>query len=913
MYLSLRTLIPKTTNVHAAPALESDPVGRIVQTDDDSTRPAVGSLMIENLPPARKRPSAARALLFASFVSALCLLSAQVQAQTSAAGQSGASASPWDDVEIMEVVGAGGVGMLTDSPISVTAFDADALGDLGISDVPDLAAYTPNLEIRTAGATTPIFFIRGVGLNDFTANAAGSVAVYQDDIALNLPGFQSGQLFDLDGVEVLKGPQGSGPGRNASAGAIKIHSRKPTGDLDGFLNADFGNYNLIQFEGAVGSPIWGDLVSARFAFQFEQRDGLVKNRCGGLSPADLAAAGNNVCGETLGTVIRPYVEEDLNDTNRFGLRGALRFRPGFLDSDWTFNVHGSRVDQLSTVGQPIGTQGNTFGAVTRNGHIIPEIAAERTRLRDAALDATGIPDIRNPLRCRRDPACVAARDQADAEAAQTLARNLATGRPLDTDPFTGNYNEPGHERQETWGAYLSGDMMIGDVAFKTVTGIEHYDRSRIIDADYTSTTIFEFDIQDDAWQATQDVRFEQELDVLPLVWRAGGFLLAERLDFDQITSGSGDSRGLVQGYAQSTWSFGVYGEFEWAFMDDFDLTAGVRYNWERKEIVVSNITSQQLTGGTPINKCNRIQIDCDDVRTFSDPTGVVSLTYHFNESVTTYLKYSRGWKGAQYNVADGGARGGYTLAKPETIDSVEAGFAGSWFDGRLQMSGAFFFYAYENYQVFIFANSLNSPPVRVVRNASAAQLYGAEMEATVEPIDGLIGIVRFGWLESKFLDFADFATREVVISAGDNIRRTITEVPIDFAGNRLPNTPRFKVSGTLKYTWDFSRAGSITPRYDFTYTDDFSFDPSKNGQGSPDVFGNFFLPEFAVGQKGYVLHNARLTYRSPDETIEVALWVRNFTNEVYKQLAFDASVTAGFIGNLVGEPRTYGVSLALSF
>lgn len=812
----------------------------------------------------------------------------------------------------MTVTQSAGIGMLTDAPVSVTAFNASEISDLGITDVPDLAQFTPNLEIRTAGATTPIFFIRGVGLNDFTANGSGSVAVYQDDTALNLPGFQSGQLFDLDGVEVLKGPQGSGPGRNASAGAIKIHSRKPTGEVDGFMNGDFGNYDLVRLEGAVAAPIFRDVLAGRFAFQFEQRDGLVKNRCGGLTPADIAAAAGNVCGETLGVPIRPGLPKDLNDIHRWGLRGTLRFQPDFLDSDWLFSIHGNRIDQLSTVGQPIGTAGNVFGPRTRNGHIIPEIEAERQLIRNAGLDATGIPFIRQPLRCRADPACTAAREQVDAETDKILAKNLASRRPLDTDPFTGNYNAPGHERQESWGSYLSGEMELGTVTMKTVTGFEHYDRSRISDFDYTSTTIFEFDIQDDAWQATQDVRFEQELDAIPVIWRAGAFFLTERLDFDQITIAGGDIPGLTQGFAQSTWSFGIYGEFEWSFMDDFELTAGVRYNWERKILDISDITSTQIVGVSN-NRCDRIQVDCDDERTFSDPTGVVSLTYHFNESVSTYLKYSRGWKGAQYNIADGAGRGAFTLAKPETIDAIETGINGSWFDDRLQLSGAFFFYNYENYQVFIFSNDFNAPPVRVVRNASAAQIYGAEVEATVEPIDGLIGILRFGWLESKFLDFADFATRELVISAGDDIRRVITEVPTDYAGNRLPNTPRFKLSGTLKYTFEFSRAGSITPRYDFTYTDDFSFDPSKKGRGAPDVFGNFYLPDWAVGQVAYVLHNARLTYESPDESIEVALWVRNFTNEVYKQLAFDASATAGFVGNLVGDPRTYGVSVALKF
>ena len=138
-------------------------------------------------------------------------------------------------------------------------------------------------------------------------------------------------------------------------------------------------------------------------------------------------------------------------------------------------------------------------------------------------------------------------------------------------------------------------------------------------------------------------------------------------------------------------------------------------------------------------------------------------------------------------------------------------------------------------------------------------------------------------------------------------------MPIDYTGNRLPNTPRFKVSGSVEYTFLLGRAGSITPRYDFSYTDDFSFDASKNGRGAPNNRGVFFLPKYAIGQRAYTLHNARLTYRTLDETIEASFWVRNLTDLTYKTLAFDASETGGLVANLVGDPRTYGVSVKLTF
>jgi hypothetical protein len=107
---------------------------------------------------------------------------------------------------------------------SVTGFGAEDLAALGAQDIADLASFTPNLEIVTSGATTPTFFIRGVGLNDFNANSTGAVAIYQDDVAINAPALQLSTLFDIEAVNVLRGPQGTGLARNASRASPRASS-----------------------------------------------------------------------------------------------------------------------------------------------------------------------------------------------------------------------------------------------------------------------------------------------------------------------------------------------------------------------------------------------------------------------------------------------------------------------------------------------------------------------------------------------------------------------------------------------------------------------------------------------------------------------------------------------------------------
>lgn len=849
----------------------------------------------------------------------------------------GDTGDPWAGVEEMIVNATADAGALLQPTTAVTAFDSQDLIDKGIDNLGKLSQFTPNLEIKTAGSTTPALFIRGVGLNSFDANASGAVAVYQDDVALNLPGFQAGQLFDLDGIEVLKGPQGSGAGRNASAGAIRIRSKKPTGEFNASLRADYGNYGYYEVEGALGGPIVNDLLAARMAFKLRERDGIFENRCGGLPPfnpddpndpinlnrvVDPTRSSQSLCGETIESPFfipnpgpgrpREYrlsripagLERNLNNLGDWGARFHLRYRPELFDQDWVLSVRGSQIDQLATVGQPLGTGSGFLGSSTAapQNYLEPEIRAELDQL----LDQEGVLGIRANV-CRRTPGC----EEAVERARNRLSQNLASDRPLDRSPFKGSYNRPGYERQTTWGASLNGTAEIDNFQLKSISSFDRYDRERLVDFDFTPTTIFEFDSEDDAWQFWQEFSVQYDFEDVPLVVRTGGYMIVEELDYSQRTIAGGDVRPLQQVYEQTLYGASAYGEIEWSFTDDFELHAGARFNWERKEFLVTDIRVQPT-----INVCvdgvrgdGTNLPDCEEVATFSDPTGVVALLYHFNSDVSARMQFTRGWKGAQFNVSNGTSRDTFTLAKPERIDSVEFGFNGSWVDGRLRMNAAMFLYRYTNYQVFLFTNDFSAPPQRIVKNANDARLYGADGDIEFDPLENLTLTLGWSWIESAFLDFKDSGIRRVVIDPDEPPR--ITEVPIDFTGNRLPNTPRFKVSGSVKYVFEFF-GGTITPVYNVVYTDDVFFDPS-NGRGAPNNQNQIFLPDYTIGQKGFVLHDLRLTWSDPSDTMSLAFWIRNMTNEVYKQVAFDATATAGLVGNFLGDPRTYGLSLKLTY
>lgn len=826
---------------------------------------------------------------------------AQSDSQTTPS-TSQSAADPFAGVEEMIVTGSGMVGSLTTTSTSVTSFDAMKLDSLGVTNVSDVAAYTPNLEIRTASSTTATFFIRGVGLNDFTANAASAVAVYVDDAPRNLPAIQLGLLYDLEGMEIQKGPQGAGPGRNASAGAIRIYTKKPKGDTEGMFKIDFGNYGLIDIEGALEVPILEDSLSLRTAFNRRTREGIVTNRCAGFSPDEIRP-NRSLCGETpSGTsvpIVRAGLEKNLNNTDVWSSRTSLRFLPPMIDDmDWTLVGHIDRVDQLGPVGQHLGTRRTLGGLDVTQSYRQREITKN---LNDIIAGPVAACD---SLPGSQQAACVTA---AIAAGEKRLSKDIAT-RPLDKLPFEGDYNTPGFERQTTGGATLTGDWQIGSLVIKNITGFERYDRERLIDADYSPNLLFEFDIEDDAWQVTEDLRAGAELESLPITWGTGAFYLQEELDYSQrILTANRAVDPVLQLFVQKTRSFGVFADLSWDLLDDLTFDAGVRYNWESKSFAAEifrgvNLADQCLPGPAGPKPCKRTD-------TVDHPTGTAGLTYRFDEEREAYFKYSHGWKGLQYNARDGSRASEVTdVADPEVIDAFEIGMKGGWLDDRVTVDAALFWYAYQNYQVFTFTNDPGTSPVRVVINADDAQNFGAELSTTLKPVEGLTADVRFGWLETKFLDFTDSVSRAVPGGSGSEFFRQV----FDYNGNQLPNAPRFKVSGGIEYVLDLNRIGRITPRYDVSWTDEANFDPS-GGRGAPDASGNFTLPNHTISQRAFALHNFTLRYQPPAEQLEVMLWIRNMTNEVYKTLSFDASGGPAFVGNLVGDPRTYGMALKLTF
>ncbi|NQY88399.1 MAG: TonB-dependent receptor [Colwellia sp.] len=171
---------------------------------------------------------------------------------------------------------------LDEVAIAVTAFTGDNLDSLGVEQPVDLAGQTPNLSVKNAsGSTAPVFTIRGVGLNAFVSNVNPSVAVYVDEVYQVNTSMMSFGLFDLERVEVLKGPQGTLFGRNTTGGAVSFISIKPSENFEAYVKSGLGSYDTYTMEGAVGGAL-SETLNGRISFSSKnQNEGFFTNRVTG--------------------------------------------------------------------------------------------------------------------------------------------------------------------------------------------------------------------------------------------------------------------------------------------------------------------------------------------------------------------------------------------------------------------------------------------------------------------------------------------------------------------------------------------------------------------------------------------------------------------------------------------------------
>ena len=665
---------------------------------------------------------------------------------------------------------------LQDTPVAISAFSADILEQRQIVQTSDLERVTPSLQFKPAGqlsgnTASAVVFIRGVGQVDPTAAVDPGVGIYLDEVYLGRAVGGAIDFGDIDGVEVLRGPQGTLFGRNTIGGAILVRTRQPElGTWSGRSRLRVGDYNLREGFTALNIPL-GDTLAARVSGGFRKRDGYVIRAVDGL---------------------------DLGNENGYSLNGALKWEPSsafdlFLRADYSRRDENGAPFVLAGINEQAPVAAIASVAAGCPGATIPfaPIVAGNPR-----FGAPNVPLI-NDIRCAND----------------LQARG----------DFVNGGNAPVMSMSEVWGAAGTANIRLTDQALvKLITAYRETSSRGIRDADNTPLTLITTDVGSKSNQFSQEVQLQ--LDFGKVNGILGGYYFNEATNeratvflafppsppvISSLLAGGPGSRDL-QVSRLKTNSVAVFGEVSWSPTARLELSGGLRYTSDRKyyQGTVLNLFPATQPDPNPLPTLATTQggplfiFPRPFQRDFAALTGSGSVQYRWNDAISTYASYARSFKSGGFNTRYNAATSN-NLPVPfadESVTSYEAGIKTNI--GRLRLNLAAFQAEYQDIQL-IFRQGV----VPLLFNAGEARIRGFEAEASYRAPFGLIFDGGLSVLKDKIKSITPIPGATATVTPADD----------------LPFTPDLQANVGLSYKIELGRDMTLTPRVDGSYTSKITF------------------------------------------------------------------------------------------
>jgi iron complex outermembrane receptor protein len=597
---------------------------------------------------------------------------------------------------------------VNDVPVTMTALGGGDIKNLRLTDAMDVSAFTTNIDIKgTLGGTNPAITIRGVGLNDFNANNNPTVGVYVDEVFLVSAGMLNFSTYDMERIEVLKGPQGTLYGRNTNGGALNYFTTRPDFEPSGYITATAGNYELFEAEGAYGDAIndkWAYRISGKWS---DQGDNYVDNELGG----------------------------DFNGSDMGSGRLALRYMGDRLSFD------------TSITG---GSQNVGFQPFKNRGFLDPS---------DPALGPCPTAASGNPT---QDFSCTSVLLGVD----QTFLNvdvETFPNQEFDEATYADNIDTPDTETDSVfWVGRF--DYELSDTA--TLTSITSY---ADVDREYADSVFgslqgyhyFDAAREDEINQFTQELRYS--LMTEKIEWTAGVFYSYDEIKSSNLTNASDTLATLYAiGYDQETTAAAAFSQVEYALNDVWSVEVGIRYSWEERDYtggttdlnpwdqsVILYLPPEEggfglppsFTGPLPLTAGTEFDFDDDDV------SGRLGLNYRPNDDWLVYGNISTGFKSGIVFSDITFAPEEMGPLDPEDILAYELGFKGTMASGSLQWNGAIFYYDYDDIQTQV-PTALGL----TFTNADQADITGGEMDVNWLPLDSLSIRAGISYLDTEFDD-----------------------------------------------------------------------------------------------------------------------------------------------------------------
>jgi iron complex outermembrane receptor protein len=581
---------------------------------------------------------------------------------------------------------------LQDTPVAITAVTAAMIEERGQTSLHDIGQEAPNVTlVETGGAFGPgmTASIRGIGQGDFDPALSPGVGIYIDDVYYTSLTGSNFALIDLDRVEILRGPQGTLSGANSEGGSIKLYSVRPQGDDTGWVKADYGSRNLVEFSGMADVPLIQDTLFMRVSGVSHTQDGYVTRIDYGCEFPKSGIPANG--GYDQGCVAGHEGGKDYH-----GARVALRWLPS---ENFEANLTGDVTIDNSQVSAVtlINTNPTAGGAV---------LGAINSGLPPGTYNNQFVPS--NPYVSFAN------------FCAQGLAKNEYCWQP--------------YQYTKSWGTNLTLDWKLADdLAVKSITAYRELNSQWTNDDDASpvGASLGWSEILNHT--VTEELRLNGNVGKL-IDYTLGGYLLDQVTTYpthqvlDYVFPGSfeflGDDPVAERDYAG-------FANATWHIVEGLDFNGGVRYTNQRKDYTYNRYNPATIGGGDSVffppgfsGTVGRYSGAKTDYR--------ANLDYRWNEDIMTYVSVSTGFKGGGTNPRPFIASQIVPFGD-ETLTAYEFGAKTDWFDHALRLNLAAFYDKYKQIQVTLlscpeFSGGNAGEPCAAPVNGGNADIYGGEAE-----------------------------------------------------------------------------------------------------------------------------------------------------------------------------------------
>lgn len=659
---------------------------------------------------------------------------------------------------------------IQDVPLSVAAIGGDDVRIGKVTGLNDVAFKTPGLSFNQFNIGEPRVYIRGIGNSSDSAASDQAVGVFLDEVYIGRTGGVGFDLFDLERIEILRGPQGTLYGKNTNGGAINIVTTRPSQDGEVKVRAAVGNYSMLHL-GAVLNGGITDTIAGKLVLSLKDRDGYGTNV---ITPGEILTSGNFSRSPIIGGSIGAAGSgEKLQDLKNSSIRGQLLFDISdrtslLLGADYSRDESNGSCRHLQNLDEAVQGLGTFW-----------ELGMSEAYMADDRHCST-------QFDTKQEREIIGAMARFDVDLDWATLMSITAWRSSDyvfVDDLTG--------------------VPLNDLAAPSPPGLPP---PLNLPGVFTVPENVIDGVDEFARQVSQEFRLTGSADRLD--WVAGAFYMREEVEryeefYTQYSTllqflGLAPIGDVLFTQDNTTTSVAVYGQLDWHVSDQWTLTYGVRWSDDEKDITQDaiDLLGTGFPTGVPLILPEfPAPVSASD--SWSEVTHKVSVSFKPNDDVMLYATYAEGFKSgafqSQANLPEVAAQS----VEPETVENIELGFKSAWWDNRIQFNASYFDMKYNDLQVF----QLNSSLLLVLSNAQA-ESKGFDVEFNILATDNLMISSSYNNNDAKYTDFID---------ANGN----------DVSGNDLVFAPRGAFSLDANYSVDLGGNGLLDLNVAYNWKDDY--------------------------------------------------------------------------------------------